>query len=284
MSLYTRAVEAATGSANADIGFSLKRGLRRTGRIAKRVGKVAVLTAVPPAGAAYLAHKAIKKRRAKNQQKRNRGTSAQSFASDDPSSFAEDDTDNDTEDENENNAAESSSDNDDSDAETGDQMQDEIGWDEIGDDVDAMLAGDEMVGSAPQRRLAGRPGPNAGLVRSRGYSKNREYPLGFSSSGTIAAAASATITAQPQTLFRPKRLVIPSSIAGSFTIQDIKIGNSSQLVAAGSIPGALYSELAVGTMQRYDTAAPGILISLSITNTSAGALAFSAAMVGDSIQ
>lgn len=273
MSLYTNAVSSSGYSVgdSVDVGWG---GFRKIGRLAKKAGKTigkgALIASTGPVGIAYMANKARKKRK----------KAAQPQVQESSEELPADDED-------EQNASE-----DDSDAESGDStMSDEIGWDEIGDDVDQMLAGDdvgdETVGAALVRRQAGRPvprGPNTRTVNQRGYSKAREYPLGFSSNGTVAAGATVVITAQPQTMFRPKRLVIPSSVAPSFSIQDIKIGNQSQLVASGAIPGALYSELAVGASQRYDTANPGILISLTVTNNSAGPLLFNAAMVGDSIQ
>lgn len=262
----------------AEVGFRF-----RPKRLLKRVGMVAL--AATPVGVAYGTYKGAKfvkrkvnKRKAANRAKKTR--TSQSAADESQAQESEGQEEQEGYEDSEQDAAPSQ--DDDGEESVGDNMPDEIGWDEIGDDVDSMLAGDEYVGGP--RRGAAPQGPNAALVRQRGFAKSREYPLGFSSVGTIAAAASSTVTAQPQTLFRPKRLVIPSSIAGSFTIQDIKVGNTSQLVASGSLPAALYSELAVGTLQRFDTASPGIIISLAVTNTSAGALAFVAAMIGDSVQ
>lgn len=275
MSWYTNAVSSSGYSVgdSVDVGWGFKSMLRKTGRGLKRagktVGKGALIASTGPVGIAYAVHKSRKRKGKK--------------AAEASEEFSEDATD-------ETNSDDASDDDESSDADSGDStMSDEIGWDEIGDDVDRMLAGDEVgedVGdnvSLARRRQAPR-GPNTRQVNNRGYSKAREYPLGFSSNGTVAAGATVVITAQPQTMFRPLRLVIPSSIAPSFSIQDIKIGNQSQLVASGSIPAALYSELAVGARQRYDTANPGILISLTVTNNSAGPLLFSGAMVGDSIQ
>jgi hypothetical protein len=76
----------------------------------------------------------------------------------------------------------------------------------------------------------------------------------MSSSGTIALATSATITARPQTkAYRPQRVVIAASIASFFTISDIKVGNVSQFVQAGTIPAEAFIQGAFGVAMRMDT-------------------------------
>ena len=110
----------------------------------------------------------------------------------------------------------------------------------------------------------------------------RRLPLGFGTT-TIAAGASATVTASPQVLFRGERLVIPSSIAPSVRVNDIIIGNRTQTAAAGAVNGSTYSEVAVGTGLLLDTAQPGIDVQLLVTNTSADAISFSAVLLGAAV-
>ena len=109
--------------------------------------------------------------------------------------------------------------------------------------------------------------------------KARRYSLGFNA--TLAASATAVVTNQPQVVFRPERVIVPSAIGGNFTVIDIKVGNKSQLAASGALPALMFSELAIGTDQSFDTALISQTITLSVQNTDSGAAhAFSAAMIG----
>lgn len=169
---------------------------------------------------------------------------------------------------------------------------DEIAGEEIGAEE---WVGDDDIGAAPRSRgvmarragsrPAAAPSPGAVRVKSGGYTKHRRQYLPIASSGTVAAAASATITIAPQTLFRGRRLVVPSAIAASFTIDDIKVGNTSQGAAAGSVPAEAFLPTATGEDNlQMDTANPGKTVTLLVTNTSGGALQFRAVIFGDSVQ
>ena len=111
-----------------------------------------------------------------------------------------------------------------------------------------------------------------------------EWPLGFDSEVDIPALGSAIITANPQTLFRAKRLSVPGSIASDFTIDDIKVGNRSMLPAVGSIPAETFSNLSVGVRLKLTTAQVTMQISLSVTNISGAPTRFRATMIGDAVQ
>ena len=113
--------------------------------------------------------------------------------------------------------------------------------------------------------------------------KANELALGFTSLA-VGAGATANITSRPQVIFRPERLVIPSSIAANFIVDDIRIGKNSQFTAAGAIPAELFAENAVGVRLKMDTAQISQDIVLSVTNTSAGALDFYAGMIGSAIE
>lgn len=100
----------------------------------------------------------------------------------------------------------------------------------------------------------------------------------------VGAGLNANITAQPQTLFRPERFVIPASIAPSFTIQDIKVGNVSQFPNAGDIPGELFAQNSFDTGIRLDTVNPAINLLVSCTNITGGSLTFRAGFYGTLVQ
>ena len=121
------------------------------------------------------------------------------------------------------------------------------------------------------------------IVTQRGYTKGRVQSIGFA---TLALAPNTTvdIPSRPQALFRGTRLVIPTSIAASVVIEDIKVGRSSQFVASGSQPGEAFMATATGDNVSLDTAQPGMDITLKITNVSGVAIDFRATLFGDVVE
>lgn len=111
----------------------------------------------------------------------------------------------------------------------------------------------------------------------------REFIIGFGPT-VVNANSTAVFTAQPQLIFRGSRLIIPSTIANNFSVNDIRVGKDSQAVSSNPIPAAAFSELGVGVALGLDTATPGILITLSVANTTGGNQTFSAALIGTSMQ
>lgn len=129
---------------------------------------------------------------------------------------------------------------------------------------------------AALRQLAMR---QAGAVVQRKFDKKRRYPMGFVPT-SVPASSTASVPASPQNLFRPERLVIPSDIAFDFGVRDIKVGNMSQFVQSVEVPAALFSEVAINTNVTFDTAAIGNQVSLDLRNKTAGAVEFTAGLVG----
>jgi hypothetical protein len=175
---------------------------------------------------------------------------------------------------------------------TDDELSGAIGYDVISGDDDELLqalqvsgAGTtDIVGAVPPaaaraalaRRIAGR---KAAMVRRVPLQSQRLCPLGILPT-SIAAGVQVQIPGSPQNVFRPERLVVPADIAYDFGIVDVKVGNSSQLVQAVEVPGALFSEVAVGSRVTFDTAEVGNQISLTARNKSGAALEFTAAFLG----
>jgi hypothetical protein len=122
------------------------------------------------------------------------------------------------------------------------------------------------------------------IFQTRGPTRAREYPLGFVSNGTIAPAAQQQITNRPQVPFRVDRLVVPSDIAGSFTIDDLKVGKDSQFAASGSNPARVFAENAVGVSLKGDTAAISQDVVILATNIGGGALTFRASVIGPAVE
>lgn len=183
------------------------------------------------------------------------------------------------------------------------EFDDEVGYDdEIGadDDDGDYEVGDEdlegLLGAAPRRR--GRPGrrgrrpplrrpvrrmlPGGARVGPMRTGDSRALLIGFVSLA-VPGGASVVVSARPQVLFRPTRLVIPSAIAALFSLDDIKIGNRSQLIAAGPVPGEAFSNTTVNTPLRMDTCQVSMEIILQCANVSAAPADFRAAMFGDAV-
>ncbi len=131
---------------------------------------------------------------------------------------------------------------------------------------------------AERRAMAG------ALLHESTPTKAREYPLGFASADTIAAGASSRITTRPQVPFRLDRLVVPSDIAGLFTIDDVKVGKNSQFAAEGAVPARVFQENSVGVCLKGDTAQISMDITLNVTNISGGASRFRAAVIGPAVE
>lgn len=180
-------------------------------------------------------------------------------------------------------------------------MNYEIGDDDMfvgQDEVDALLGlDDDDYDVGAMRRLRRGPGGNAlaratlakrvrggAILREAPPTKARQYPLSIDSVATIAAGATSIITTRPQVIFRPERLVVGQAIAPSFLINDLRVGKNSQFVNAGSVPAEGFSHQAQGVRLKCDTAQVGSDIVVSVTNTSGGALRFTAMLIGDAVE
>lgn len=162
----------------------------------------------------------------------------------------------------------------------------------IGDAVDEILAVAGQDSSDPtlvteevRRQAAAQILARKGLVlRESQPTKSRVFPLGFESATTIAAGLSASITSRPQVIFKGQRLVVPSDVAGTFVLDDVKVGKDSQFVAEGSIPARVLQENAVDVAFELDTAQISQDITLSVTNIGGAPAVFRAALIGQAAE
>jgi hypothetical protein len=120
-------------------------------------------------------------------------------------------------------------------------------------------------------------------VVARHNQKARRYPCPLPAT-VVAGGASATITARPQALYRPERLVIAASIAPSFSVTDIKVGNVSQIPNTGEIPGEMFAQNGVDCTIQLDTVNPAIDLLVVVTNITGGNLTFRGAFIGTNVQ
>ena len=173
----------------------------------------------------------------------------------------------------------------------------EIVGDDSGDDSGAQFVGemdgdDSSMGAASKRRgrsnqakadmLRKRIAAGA-LLRTLPPRSAREFVIGLGSTA-LPGLSSANISVQPQVIFRPERIVIPSNLAADFLITDVKVGKNSQLVSPGAIPAVVFVENAFGVRLKMDTAQIAQFITISVTNQNGAARNFQGAIIGPAVE
>jgi hypothetical protein len=140
-----------------------------------------------------------------------------------------------------------------------------------------------MAGHQDQvlRALAER---NASALVERKPQKSREFPLGVPETLVAGNGGTEDIVAFPQVPFRGERLLIPSDIAGLFSIDDIRVGKNSQLVTTGPLPARCFSEVSVGVGLHLDTAQVSQQITLRVRNISGQAATFRGMLIGRAVE
>ena len=137
---------------------------------------------------------------------------------------------------------------------------------------------------AQRSRVTRKRDETARVVERKEPSKSREWPLGFDSVTTIAGLGTVAVTSQPQVIFRPDRIIVPSSIASDFLINDIKVGQKSQFISSDPVPAVTFQETAFGVRLMMDTAQISQDVTMNVTNTSGGPLRFNATMIGPIVE
>ena len=121
------------------------------------------------------------------------------------------------------------------------------------------------------------------LAKARAYDlrhkDQRESVIGFGPT-SIPAGESITLTAKPSARFDGERLIVPSSIANNFNIEDISVNGESQAVSANPIPASAFSELAVGVNLGLKSADEKTELQIKVTNATKEAKTFGAALIG----
>jgi hypothetical protein len=168
----------------------------------------------------------------------------------------------------------------------------------MGDDIGDYLVGADRARRGPQAAVARKKNAraallkramiakrlkNAKLVHHRRPTKNRIQSLGFNRSA-VPANTTVEIVARPQVLFRGTRLLVGSSIAPFFVVDDIKVGRNSQFVGTGAQPAEAFRDTATGDNIALDTCRPGVDITLIVTNTDGTAKDFRASIFGDVVE
>jgi len=152
------------------------------------------------------------------------------------------------------------------------------------------FVGDDLIGASPNRRrqaaaqaLMRRRVAAGALLRGVPPRQSREYALGLGST-SVSGSSSANINVQPQVIFRPERLVIPSNLAVDFLITDIKVGKNSQLVSTGALPAVMFTEVAFGVRLKMDTCQISMFVTVSVTNQNPSARNLQGGIVGPAVE
>jgi hypothetical protein len=149
----------------------------------------------------------------------------------------------------------------------GDDFGEDLEGDDFGDDLDAILGGGGKKRKIRTKRI---------------QPLKQEQVMPFPRT-VVATTVTTTVTAFPQRPFQTERFIFASSVAASFTVDELKVGQESMLVQTGQIPAELFSQLGVGVRLRGYIARPGVTITLTCTNISGGNATISAAIIGPAL-
>lgn len=137
----------------------------------------------------------------------------------------------------------------------------------------------QQMALASQMAQAREVDPNAVAVLPRTRDRRRRLIMGNQVT-SVTSGSSADIEYRPQQLVRTERIIIPSAYAADIRINDVRVGNQSQLLATGALPGQAWSEVATDAYVHFDSADIGNIITLSITNTGSGTISFLSMLLG----
>ena len=131
------------------------------------------------------------------------------------------------------------------------------------------------------------PSPRAAVVDAPLPTQANRDILPMSTGVPILPTQSAQITGRPQTLvFKIGRFVISNAGtaggAADWIVNDIKIGNRSQFVQSGDVPGDLFATNAIDTFVRFEAAqtAMDVVVVVTYIGLNESGCPFFGAMVG----
>jgi len=148
------------------------------------------------------------------------------------------------------------------------------GWFSQGHIVGAnpMVAAAEAYGISPRAVMV--PAPTAEQAQRQTLPMN-------TGGAVVTTTVAALITSRPQRqAFRPERIFVsnassPTSTLGAggaadWLINDISIGNRSQYVQAGSLPGDIFQSTAIDSFVTFETAQTAMDVTMSVTYNGTG--------------
>jgi hypothetical protein len=159
----------------------------------------------------------------------------------------------------------------------------------IGDDDDDL---EDIFGAAPapnvalqkllaKVRKARQVDPKAVVVGDVEQNRRRVMSLGLTPAVAVAAGARVQIIARTARLFRPEDIILPDATALAFELESAFVGQDSQLAGGAPVALAGYSYLSAHRkLLHWDTAYPGIDVTLNVRNFSAAPADFRGELVG----
>jgi hypothetical protein len=132
------------------------------------------------------------------------------------------------------------------------------------------------------KTIAARKLGSANIMAPRGPSSSGVQAIGFFQAA-VGAGLQAIITTQPQTWFKPQRLIVPGSIAPFFTIDNLIVGNKSQFPSPVPLPAEGFIPEAQAVVMDLDTVNPALNMTVVATNISGVPQNFRAMFVGKEV-
>lgn len=132
---------------------------------------------------------------------------------------------------------------------------------------------------AATMRAARQVDPNAVLVQQKKLS-NRKRNMACIPATSVGAGATLEISFTVSDLFKPSRLQIEDALTPDFVVNNITIGSQNQFLNANGMPADAFRSDAVDNYLDLDTINPGVPASITVTNTSGGALVFRGGFFG----
>lgn len=139
------------------------------------------------------------------------------------------------------------------------------------------------LASPVRAAVAARIAETAAIIKPAIPTKSRQWPLGFFNA-SVLIGTTVDIFSRPQVIFQPQRLTVVSSIASNFQINDIRVGQKSQLINSEPLPAETFTQDAVGIVLRMDTAKVSQDIVLRVTNVGLVNSPFSGSLIGEIVE
>lgn len=163
-----------------------------------------------------------------------------------------------------------------------------VGYAEIGDDADDQYgdgSDSPMVQQAQTQAYGDALARTHSLVRDREPTKSRMYVIGIGTAlVAIPGLATATLSIQPQVLFRPERIVVDDTDAKNFLILDFKVGKNSQFAAQSPLPATAFQPSSFGVRLKCDTCQISAQLVLQVQNKYNADSLFNACIFGEAVE
>lgn len=158
-----------------------------------------------------------------------------------------------------------------------------VGIDTIIGALAPVVGAEQAVRLATAMAAARDVDPNAVAVEARKRDTRRRLIMGNAPTTIPLSGVSTPVTFTPQQLFRCEAIVIPSEIAPDLRLQDIKVGNRSQLLTSGSLPATAFSEVSYNSHVHLDSADVGNTLTLDVISKNGTDVTFECMLVGTAV-